>query len=217
MKKLIKSTRLLFIIFCMSIVISCTKDNNTELLEKENSVEETSERSAKPQIKQKGREQMRILKKESQQLIDEMAIIIGRNLDKKLLPVGKFDITFGKDGETTSATITHGDEITIGYYCDPPGICSSEPCGSSSNGKSLSENDYQLMQRLQRNLSVKIDEIAKITGKNISRTLTPVGKFQLSIEKDGAGASAVITHGDEITIGYECDPPGISSMEPCGS
>lgn len=215
MKKIIKSASLLFI--CMSIAISCTTDNSAELLEKENSAEETLKRNIPPEIKQKGREQMRILKSESQQLINEMAIIIGRNLDIKLLPIAKFDITFDKDGEGVNAVITHGDEITIGYYCDPPGECSPEPCGSSDNGKKLSENDYQLMQRLQSKLSVKIDEIAKITGKNINKTLVPVGKFEMSMKSDGTGVNAVITHGDEIIIGYECDPPGISSMEPCGS
>lgn len=76
------------------------------------------------------RVKMRMIQKEMKANADAIGSIIGRTLGKRLTPVKKITLIINPDRGTMSAQIVDPelDDILLGYYCDPPGVCQENPC-----------------------------------------------------------------------------------------
>jgi hypothetical protein len=152
--------------------------------------------------------------------IDEIGMITGRLLGKKLSPIGKFEMSISENRTETKGKVTPlDDELVVGYYCDPPGICTPEPCETATAKIPFSGGDSLRMKILQRELVNRIDEIGKIVGNRLEKKLSPVGKCWITLKGTGTSRSVhvemepVIVSGDGN--GCYLDPPGICCECPC--
>ncbi|MBL7793808.1 MAG: hypothetical protein JNK77_15880 [Saprospiraceae bacterium] len=166
------------------------------------------------------KEKMDVLQNEVIRKIEEIATITGRLLGKKLSPVGKFEVNINENRTETSGKVTPlDDELVIGYYCDPPGICSTDPCESASTKLPFIGADSIQMKVLQRELVGSIDKIGVIIGTSLGKKLSPVGKFIITVKGKGTSRTVhiemepIIVTGDGN--GCASDPPGISCECPC--
>lgn len=215
------------LILAVLVVASCSTEDVQEQTQKDQGTEQVnSAHSSKTGVvdfksvalSDRENRKMKTLQRESMVIINRIATLMGRNLRQNFLPVGSFEITTNKNGSQNGTVTPLDDEITIGYECDPPGVSQMEPCGSTaSSGIAFTSEQLIAMRTYKRQLSEKVDQMAKIMSGALNRNLLPVGKFKITANGDGTFGGTVTPLDDEITIGYYCDPPGVCQSKPCGS
>ena len=215
-----KLTRIFVALFlCASATISCSTQDRE--------LQTEADQSREIQVRSSGNEtpavfllpseneRMRKLNEKCVSIMSDMARIIGKKLGKNLLPFREFEISADPSGSSAAKVTPLDDEITIGYYCDPPGVCQPDPCGSASSAaKHLTAGELEKMRALKSSLFTVINDIGRLMGHTLKRDLLPFSKFRIS-QQSGRTTSVVIPLDDEITIGYYCDPPGVCQSEPC--
>jgi len=90
---------------------------------------DTNSKDIKPSGEDKQR--LDILLKEINERLDEFSSIIFKTLTKRTdntLSKVSFERSEKGNNVEAVAVVKDPDNFDVGYYCDPPGICKSDPC-----------------------------------------------------------------------------------------
>ena len=88
-------------------------------------------KNGKPSVEDK--QHLDVLSKEINERLDEFSSIIFKSLGKETgSTLSKVSFERSEKGIRAAAEVIVDDpdnEMTLGYYCDPPGVCQTTPCG----------------------------------------------------------------------------------------